>query len=220
MKAWAVVAAEVVEAVVVEAVVVEAAAVEAVVVAAEVVEAVVVEAEVVVGAEVVGAEVVVVAVVEVGAVVAVEVAAVAVVAVVVVEVVGRLNRLVVAEVAAASVGRVRDVHRPSALERAAGRRTGTAGRAVVRVRADHRGGAGALPGFRRQQRLPQRVRAVGRADVVDHVLAFAVGDRERLVGVAHAVVVVVGPDLPTRQSRLAGVASTVGVEIVELRPRR
>ena len=132
----------------------------------------------------------------------------------------RLNRLEVAEVAVARVGRLRDVHRPSAPERAAGRRTGSSWRAVVRIGADHRGGTGALTGFLRQQRLPQRVRAVGRADVVDHVLAFTVGDRERFVGVAQAVVVVVGPDLPPGQSGLARVALTVRVEIVELRPRR
>ena len=90
---------------------------------------------------VVAVEVVVVVVVVVAVAVVVEVVVAAVVVVVEVEVAvvvvagwRRLNRLVVAEVAAASVGRVRDVHRPPALERAAGRRTGTAGRAVVWVR--------------------------------------------------------------------------------------
>ena len=70
-----------------------------------------------------------------------------------------------------------------------------------------------------QQRLAEHVRAVGRLDVVDDVLAFAVGDAEGLGGgwFANAVVVVVGPDDPPSKAGLAGIAHAVRVEVVELR---
>ena len=73
------------------------------------------------------------------------------------------------------------------------------------------------PGPARQQRLAQPVAAVRRLDVVDDVVAVAVGDRERLVALLDAVVVVVGPDQEARDAGLAGVAHAVGVQVIELR---
>ena len=69
----------------------------------------------------------------------------------------------------------------------------------------------------RQQRLPEPVRM---PDVIDDVVAPVVGNRERLVRVENAVVVVVGPDQKAWDARLAVVSHAVRVGVKELRARR
>ena len=132
----------------------------------------------------------------------------------------RLDRLVVAEVQPARPGRVRSGDRAPATGKQTARcGTGASRRAVVRIRASHVAGRRASACRLCKQRLPEHVGPAGRADVVDHVLTLAVGDGVRLVGGAHAVVVVVGPDHVARQARLAWISKTVGIDVVELRAR-
>ena len=120
---------------------------------------------------------------------------------------GDLRLLVVAEVLA--VDRVGGDRAPAAAEVAALAGGEATGRRGVRVRAlpaaVAAGGALLAQAVRRGRGDDERVAAEGVRVVVG------------LAGVADAVVVVVRPDAPAREPRLAGVALAVAVEIVELR---